>query len=108
MNRDARVAVLGLLLLLPAIALVSSGVLGLERPDALVHPALVMGGLFLGCALNALSVFRVGLIHEEGVLVSTVSLRMRGTVLNLTTLSLSCLLTAAITVYLFIENFQPR
>lgn len=108
MNKDVRVAVLGFVLLLPALVLVSSGVLALERPDALVHPMLVMGGLLLAFALNALPVFRVRFGHEEGALVSTVSLRLRGTVLNLTALSLSCLLLATITVYLLVENFQPR
>ena len=108
MNRDVRAAVLGLLLLLPALVLVSAGLLGLEPPGALVHPVLVMGGLLLAFALNVLPVLRVRFGHEEGVLVSTVSLRLRRTVLNLTALSLSCLLLATITVYLFVENFQPR
>lgn len=108
MNRDARMAVLGLLLLLPALVLVSTGLLDLERPDVLVHPVLVMGGLLLAFALNALPLLRVRFGYEEGALVGTLSLRLRGTVLNLTALSLSCVLLATITVYLFVENFQPR
>ena len=108
MSRDVRVAVLGLVLLLPALVLVSSGLLGLERPDALVHPVLVMGGLLLALALNALPVFRVRFGHEEGALVGTVSLRLRGAVLNLTALSLGCFLFATLTAYLFVENFRPR
>ncbi len=108
MVRDARAAVVGFVLLLHALVLVSSGLLGLERPDAPVHPILVMGGLLLASALNALQVLRVRFGHEEGALVGTVSLRLRGTGLNLMALSLSCLLLATITVYLFVENFQPR
>ena len=108
MNRDVRVAVLGFALLLPALVLVSTGLLHLERPDALVHPMLVMGGLLLALGLNALPVFRIRFDHEEGALIGTVSLRLRGTVLNLTALSLSCLLLATITAYLLVENFQPR
>jgi hypothetical protein len=108
MVRDAKVAVVGLVLLLPALVLVSSGLFGLERPDAVVHPILVLGGLLLASALNALPVLRVRFGHEEGTLVGTVSLRLRGTGLNLMTLSLSCLLLATITAYLFVENFQPR
>lgn len=108
MVSDARVAVVGFVLLLPALILVSSGLLGLERPDALVHPVLVMGGILLAFALNALPVLRVRLGHKEGALVGTVSLRFRGTGLNLVALSLSCLLLATITVYLLVENFQPR
>jgi len=108
MSRDLRVAVLGLVFLLPALVLVSSGLLGFERADALVHPILVMGGLLLAFALNALLLFRVRLGHEEDALVGTVSLRLRGTALNLGTLGLSCLLLAAITAYVLVENFQPR
>ena len=108
MTRDARAAVLGLLLLLPALVLVSTGLLDLERPDVLVHPVLVMGGLLLAFALNALPVLRVRFVYEEGALVGSMSLRLRGTALNLTALGLSSLLLAAITVYAFVENFQPR
>ncbi len=108
MNRDVRMAVLGLLLLLPALVLVTTGLLDLERPDVLVHPLLVMGGLLLAFALNARPLVRVRFGHEEGALVGTLSLRLRGTALNLTALSLSCLLLATITGYLFVENFQPR
>ena len=108
MNRDVRVAVLGFALLLPAFVLVSTGLLHLERPAALVHPILVMGGLLLALGLNALPVFRVRFGHQEGALVGTVSLRLRGAGLNLVALSLSCLLLTTITVYLLVENFQPR
>jgi hypothetical protein len=108
MNRDVRVALVGFVLLLPALVLVSSGLLGLERPDALVNPMFVIGGLLLAFALNALPVFRVRFGHEEGALIGTASLRLRGTALNLTALSLSCLLFATIAAYLFVENFQPR
>jgi len=108
MRRDVRFAILGLLLLLPAVVLVSAGLLRLELPDLLVHPVFVMGGLLLAFALNALSVLRFRLAHEEGAVVGAMSIRLRGTVLNLTTLALSCLLLATIAVYLFVENFQPR
>jgi hypothetical protein len=106
--RDARVTALSFVLLLPALVLVASGLLGFERPDALVHPTLVLGGLLLAVTLNALLVFRVRLGHEEGGVVGSVFLRVRGAVLNLTALGLSCLLLAAIAAYLVVENFQPR
>jgi hypothetical protein len=108
MTRDLRVAVLGLLLLLPALLLVSSGLLGVEPTDILVYPVLVMGGLLLGVGLNALRVLRVHLGREEGAIVGTMSLRLRGTALNLAALTLSCLLLASIAAYLFVENFEPR
>jgi hypothetical protein len=108
MNRDVRIAVLSFALLLPALVLVSSGVLGLEPAAAVVHPVLVMGGLLVAFALNAIRLFGVRFGQEQGALIGTVSLRLRGAALNLTALSLSCLLLATITAYLFVENFQPR
>lgn len=108
MSRDVRMAVLGFALLLPALVLVSSGLLGLEPAGALVHPVLVMGGLLLAFALNAILLFRVRIGQEEGALIGTVSLRLRGTALNLTALSLNCLLLATVTAYVLVENFQPR
>jgi hypothetical protein len=41
-------------------------------------------------------------------LVGTLSLRVRGTALNLAALGLGLALLAVITAYLFVENFQPR
>jgi hypothetical protein len=108
MTRELRVALVGLVLLTPAILLVGSGVLGLERPDALVHPVLVMGGVLGAVVLNALSVLRVHVEYEQGALVGTMSLRMRGAAINLVALGLSGLLLASIVLYLFLENFQPR
>ena len=108
MNRHLQVAVAGLVLLLPALILVSTGLLGLEQPPALVHPVLVVGGLFLAFTLNALSVLRVHFGQDAGNLVGTISVRVRGSGLNLAALVISCLLLATITAYLFVENFQPR
>lgn len=108
MNRYTQFAVLGLLLLLPALVLTSGGLLGLEPPRVLTHPALVMGGLFLALALNALSVLRVRFRRDDGDLVAAISVRLRGAVLNLTALTICCLLLATIAGYLFVENFQPR
>jgi hypothetical protein len=108
MNRNVQVAIVGFLLLLPALVLASCGFLGLEPPAALVHPVLVMGGLLLNFGLNALAVLRVRFGHNEGALVATISVRVRGSVLNLTAFVLCCLLFATITAYVFVENFQPR
>ena len=108
MRRDVRTAVLGFVLLLPALVLVSSGLLGLEPPSSLVHPVLVMGGLGLAFALNAILLFRVRVGQDEGALIGTVSLRLRGAALNLTALSLTCLLLATVTAYVLVENFPPR
>ena len=108
MNRNLQVAVTGFLLLLPALLLASSGFLRLEPPAALIHPVLVMGGLLLAFTLNVLSVLRVRFGQDEGTLVGTISVRVRGNAMNLVALILSCLLFATITAYLFVENIQPR
>ena len=108
MNRHLQVAVAGFLLLLPALILVSSGLLGLEPPAVLIHPVLVMGGLLLAFTFNALSVLRVRFGQDGTNLVGTISVRVRGSVTNLTALMISCILFATITAYLFVENFQPR
>lgn len=108
MLREARVAAVSLVLLLPALLLVLSGLFGLEQPNALLHPLLVMGGLILALALNALPILRVRFGREDGALVGTVSLRLRGSGLNIIALSLSCLLLGTIAFYLFVENFQAR
>lgn len=108
MDRQAQWGIAGLVLLLPALILVTTGVLELARPDVLVHPALVMGGLVVALALNALPVLRLALRREDDTLVGTVRLQVRGRGLSLLTLGLGAVLLAAITAYLVVENFQPR
>ena len=108
MSRSIHAAIMGFFLLLPAFVLCLSGLLGLEPPAALIHPVLVMGGLFLAFGLNALAVLQVRFGHSEGTLVARISIRMRGKVLNLTAFALCCFLFATITAYLFLENFRPR
>jgi hypothetical protein len=66
MNRQAQISIAGFALLLPALVLVTSGVLELDQPAALVHPVLVMGGLFGGLALNAIQVVRIRVGLEGG------------------------------------------
>jgi hypothetical protein len=69
---------------------------------------LVMGGMLLAFTLNAMSVLRIRVGQDEGTLVGTISVRGRGSAMNLTALMLSCLLFTTIAAYLFVENFQPR
>jgi len=108
MKREISAAVLGFVLLLPAVLLVSSGLLGLEQPAVLVHPAVVMGGLVLALVVNAVPLIRVRFGQEEDTLVGSMVVRLRGTLLNLSALALGCLLLATVTGYLFVENFQAR
>ena len=110
MNRDTQLAIGGFVFLLPALVLVSTGLADsdIRLPAALVHPVVVMGGLLLAFMLNAWSVFRFGVRQDGGDLVSTMSVRVRGTAMNLAAIGMSCFLVAIITAYLFVENFQPR
>lgn len=108
MNKSVQVAVASVVLLLPALVLAVSGVLDLEPPAALIHPVLVMGGMVLAVALNSMSVLRIRIGQDEGTLVGTISIRVRGTAMNLAALMLGCLLLATITAYLLVENFQLR
>jgi cobalamin biosynthesis protein CobD/CbiB len=109
-NRHMQVATVGFVLLLPALILVSTGLLDsdVRLPAALVHPVVVMGGLLLTFMLNAWSVARVGIRKDDGSVVGTMSVRVRGSMMNLAAIGVSCLLVAIITAYLFVENFQPR
>jgi hypothetical protein len=107
MSRHVHAAA-GLVLLSPALILVSSGLLGLDRPGALVHPVLVMGGLALALTVNALPVLRIRVRGEGESLVGTIAVRTRGAALNLLALAAGGVLLATITAYLFLENFQPR
>ena len=108
MRTHSQVAIAGFVLILPALVLVSSGLLGLDPPAALVHPVLVMGGLLLAFALNAWSVSRVT-VGQDGVdLVGTISIRMVGGRMNLLALGVTGLLAITLGAYLFMENFRPR
>lgn len=108
MTSPARSAVAGFVLLLPALTLVSTGLLGLESPRAVVHPVLVMGGLLLALLLNAMTVVRMNVAREGADLVGTMTVRLRGTALNVGALAIGGALLITILIYAFLENFQAR
>lgn len=108
MRKSSRLAVIGVALVLPACLVCFSGLLRLQVPDALIHPALVLGGALTALALNLLPVMRVRAQCEEDSLVGEISLRLEGGMLNLVVVAVSLLLTAVILMYLFLENFQLR
>jgi hypothetical protein len=107
MNKNY-LAILGFASLLPAIILVSCGLTGAEVPQYLVHPVIVMGGLFASLLLNAFPVLRFRLSQDEGEIVGTATVRVQGRVLNLAALILSSCLLGVIVLYLFLENFHTR
>lgn len=125
---ENRLAVAGLVLTLPALMLFCTGMLqsgfGITQPNdtldaifrdpswsamrLIIHPATLVGGLFLALGLNLLPVMRLKVHMEEGSLVST--MRVRGRLLNLTLVALCIFLIASLFLYAFVENFQivPR
>jgi asparagine N-glycosylation enzyme membrane subunit Stt3 len=105
-----QVATAGFVLLLPALSLVSAGLADsdIRLAPALVHPVVVMGGLALAFLINAWSVMRVGVRKDDGTVVGTIAVRLRGSMMNLAAIGLSGLLVAIIAAYLFVENFQAR
>ena len=108
LTTNNRLALVGVVFLLPAGVLVSSGVLGLSVPSVVIHPLLVMGGLLIALLLNSVSVFRVQTERGPNDGVAAVTLRIANQRFNLAVLAMSVLLLAVIFAYLFVENFQPR
>lgn len=116
-----RQALLGLLLIAPALLLVVTGVLqsagvlsddaagGLVNPATgvlrgLFHPAVILGGLLLAFALNLRPVLRVDLERRPQAIVGTVT--VRGRLWNLVSAGFALALLGAILSYAFVENFK--
>lgn len=108
MNNRQRFAVLGLLFLLPAFLLVSSGLLRVPVPEALISPVLVLPGLVGAFVVGAMGILRVRREHELNDSPVAISVRIEARLLNLAVVALSLALTAVIAAYLFVENFRPR
>jgi hypothetical protein len=108
MKNTNRLAVGGLLLLLPATLLVSLSLLGFDVPPALSNPVVVMGGLVAAMVLNALAVLRLQLEREPHGHLAALTLRIGAKTFNLAVLGISLTLLAIIFGYLFVENFSPR
>src|SRR5713226_2830993 len=98
----------GVLTLIPASALVVSGLLGLEAPDALVHPVLVLGSLAAALIANVLVVAKVDAAVHEGTFRGELTIQLTGRALNLAVVVAGVALGGAIFTYLFLENFRPR
>ena len=101
-------AIVGLLLLLPATLLVSLSLLGFNLSPALFNPVLVMGGLLAAAVLNALAVLRLQLEREPHGHLAALTLRIDSKAFNLGVLATSFMLLAILLCYAFIENFKPR
>ncbi|MGH2606839.1 MAG: permease prefix domain 2-containing transporter [Anaerolineales bacterium] len=116
-----RQALLGLVLIAPALLLVITGVLqsagvlseaaarGLADPATgllrgLYHPAVILGGLLLAFALNVRPVLRVDLKRHAQTIVGTVT--VRGRLWNLISVGLALALLGGILGYAFVENYK--
>ena len=117
-----KLAALGFLLTIPALIIFIPGILqtglGLTQLndglDALltqfnvlkliIHPIVVLGGLFLALSLNVLPVIQANFQLNNGNLVSVITIK--GKLLNLGMMALALFLTAALLLYAFVENFQ--
>ena len=106
MRRDAIMAGTGAVALLPALVLVSAGLAGLNAPHFLVGPVWVMGGLFVALLTSLLAATRWEFRREADGIQLSCTIRKR--LANLVVLVIGLGLLATITVYLFVENFQPR
>jgi len=98
----------GLLWLTAALTRVTSGLLRFDVPHLLSHSVLVTGGLVGSLAINLWALARIYTRLENRNLVSALSVKIRGTLINLCVLAVSLSLLSTITLYLFVENFQLR
>lgn len=108
-------AVIGFVLIIPALILCLGGILQsfLGNPQFneainfnlfVFRPVVILGGLALAFALNALAVFQVSFQREGDSLVSTIKVRAK--FLSLGLIALSVGLVSIIFVYLLAENFH--
>jgi len=86
----------------------SLGPLGLEPPRILTHPVVILGGFALALGMNALSVAHVNGRMEDENFIGSVTISLKGSLMNFAVIGLSLVLLATIVLYLFVENFQPR
>jgi len=112
-QNNIRLAAIGIILILPALALCVGGILqsgfGLSQFNEAINfdmlffnPAVLIGGLGLAVGLNLWPVVRIR--FQDGNLVGTV--KVRDSVANLGLIALISLLTGIIFLYLLAENLQ--
>lgn len=108
MKNSNRLAVVGLVLLVPASILISAGVLGFNIHPVLVNPVAVMGGLLGALVINLLAILRVQVEREQNGGIAAVTVRIGTKAVNVAVVAIGALLLATILGYAFVENFQPR
>lgn len=108
MKRQKILAIAGVLLIMPSLLLVVMGLSGSEVPKIFDSPFVILGGLGLALALNIPLVASVNASLEDGNLAGHLTLKLKDSLMNLGVIGLDFALLGTITLYLFLENFQPR
>lgn len=129
LSRSNALALIGLILAIPAFIIVSFGLMnevGFPAPndwldqlirtnsfaktafDTFLHPAVVLGGLALALAFNLVPILQFKILPEDSSFAAIVSVKNR--VHNAFIVAFSLFLSGAIMSYAFFENFQivPR
>jgi hypothetical protein len=107
MKTNYQLSAIGLVLLLPATALIISSVVGFNVPSGLIHPVLVMGGLTVALGVNLAAVLKVN-AEREGSRFASLTIRIGAKPLNLAVVGICALLLFTLLGYAFVENFRPR
>ena len=108
MKNKNRLALLGLVLLLPAALLVFLGLGGFPIPRVLDSPFAIAPGLVLALFLNLIAVSRMSAERDQSGGLASLTVRIEAKAMNLAVVGLCSILVAVIVGYLFVENFQPR
>jgi hypothetical protein len=108
MNKSNRLALFGLVLLLPCGLLIGSSVVAFNVSPVLINPVAVLGGLLSSLCLNLLAIVRLQTERGETGHVAAITLRIATQLGNLAVLALCTLLLATMLGYAFVENFRPR
>lgn len=108
MEKRKIVAIVGVAMITPALLLCAFGLSGLEVPKVFDSPFIILGGLALALAINLPLAAYGNIRFEGGNFVGSVTLDLKNSMMNLGVIALIFILLATITLYLFLENFQPR
>lgn len=108
MEKRKMLAIVGFVLTVPALLICLLGPLGLQPPRILTHPVVILAGLALALSMNTLPVAHVNARMEDGDFVGSVTISLKGSLMNFGVIALSLVLLATIALYLFVENFQAR
>jgi hypothetical protein len=108
MKHNKQFAIIGFVLLLPAMGLVTLGLLGQDVPRLLDSPFFVLPSLLSALLLNLLPIVRLVPERLQGGVITALSFRIAVKPVNLIVVGLSGLLLALICGYAFVENFRPR